>query len=100
MESDSTQPLSSSLKASWDGIAVEYSQMPAGEGDAIMAKELVSVALAPQKRTTWRVDGGSSQTTPLPPGSVFLYSSREFVWSRWNQPTECLHYGRSRKPRS
>ncbi len=91
MKPISTQPLSSNLKASWDGIAVEYSQMPPGEGDAIMSKKLVSVALAPQKWTTWRVDGGSSQTTPLPPGSVFLYSSREFVWSRWNQPTECLH---------
>lgn len=91
MKPISTQPVSSSLKASWDGIAVEYSQMPPGEGDAMMTKKLVSVALAPQTLTTWRVDGGSSQTTPLPPGSVFLYSSREFVWSRWNQPTECLH---------
>lgn len=23
--------------------------------------------------------------------SVFLYSSREFIWSRWLQPTECVH---------
>lgn len=87
----STQPLSSSLKASWDGIAVEYSQMPSGESDVVIPKKLVSVAFSPQERTTWRVDGGSSRTTALPPGSVFLYSSREFVWSRWNQPTECVH---------
>jgi AraC family transcriptional regulator len=76
---------------SWDGIGVEYSQMPPGASDVVITKQLVSVAFAPQEQTTWRVDGGSSRTTPLPPGSVFLYSSREFVWSCWNQPTECVH---------
>ena len=91
MESLHTQHLSSNLKASWDGIGVEYSQMPPGASDVVITKKLVSVAFAPQEQTTWRVDGGSSRTTPLPPGSVFLYSSREFVWSRWNQPTECVH---------
>lgn len=91
MESLSDQPLSSNLKASWDGISVEYSQMPQGEGDISIPKNIVSVAFAPQDRVTWRVDGGASKTTPLPPGSVFLYSSREFVWSRWKQPTECIH---------
>ncbi len=91
MESLRTQPLSSNLKVSWDCIGVEYSQMPPGASDVVIPKKLVSVAFAPQEQTTWRVDGGSSRTTPLPPGSVFLYSSREFVWSRWNQPTECVH---------
>ena len=91
MESLRTQPLSSNLKASWGYIGVEYSQMPPGTSDVVISKQLVSVAFAPQEQTTWRVDGGSSRTTPLPPGSVFLYSSREFVWSRWNQPTECVH---------
>lgn len=91
MESLRSQLLDSNLKASWDGIAVEYSQMPPGEGDISIPKNLVSVAFAPQERTTWRVDGGSSKTTPLSPGSVFLYSSCEFVWSRWDQPTECVH---------
>jgi AraC family transcriptional regulator len=91
MESLRTQPLSSNLKVSWDGIGVEYSQMPPGASDVVITKQLVSVAFAPQEQTTWRVDGGSSRTTPLPPGSVFLYSSREFVWSCWNQPTECVH---------
>lgn len=81
----------SNLKASWDGITVEYSQMSPGEGDVSLTKNLVSVALAPQKRTTWRVDGGSSKTTPLLPGSVFLYATRDFVWSRWEQLTECVH---------
>jgi AraC family transcriptional regulator len=65
--------------------------MPPGASDVVITKQLVSVAFASQEQTTWRVDGGSSRTTPLPPGSVFLYSSREFVWSRWNQPTECVH---------
>ena len=91
MESLRTQPLFSNLKASWDYIGVEYSQMPPGTSDVVISKQLVSVAFAPQEQTTWRVYGGSSRTTPLPPGSVFLYSSREFVWSRWNQPTECVH---------
>lgn len=91
MESLSNQNAASNLKASWKGIAVEYSQMPPGEGDVSLTKNIVSVALAPQKRTTWRVDGGSSKTTPLLPGSVFLYSSSDFVWSRWEQPTECVH---------
>jgi AraC family transcriptional regulator len=91
MESLRTQPLSPNLKVSWDGINVEYSQMPPGASDVVITKQLVSVAFAPQEQTTWRVDGGSSRTTPLPPGSVFLYSSREFVWSCWNQPTECVH---------
>jgi AraC family transcriptional regulator len=91
MKSASIQSLSSSLKASWDGIVVEYSQMPPGESDVVITKKLVSVAFAPQEETTWRLDGGSSRTTPLLPGSVFLYSSREFIWSRWNQPTECVH---------
>jgi AraC family transcriptional regulator len=91
MESLRTKHLSSNLKVSWDGIGVEYSQMPPGASDVVITKQLVSVAFAPQEQTTWRVDGGSSRTTPLPPGSVFLYSSREFVWSRWNQPTECVH---------
>ena len=91
MKSVHTQPLSLNLKLSWDYIGVEYSQMPPGASDVVSTKQLVSVAFAPQEQTTWRVDGGSSRTTPLPPGSVFLYSSREFVWSRWNQPTECVH---------
>src|SRR5919199_152146 len=91
MKSVHTQPLSLNLKVSWHYIGIEYSQMPPGASDVVITKQLVSVAFAPQEQTTWRVDGGSSRTTPLPPGSVFLYSSREFVWSRWNQPTECVH---------
>ncbi len=91
MDSLGAQGTPSVFKAEWDGITVEYSQMPPGEFDASIAKNVVGVAFAPQERVTWRVDGSSSRTTPLPPGSVFLYSSREFVWSRWEQPTECLH---------
>lgn len=91
MDSISTQPIRSSLKASWNGIAVEYSQFPSGEFDVCMSKHVIGVALVPQERVTWRVDDGSSKTTSFQPGSVFFYSSREFVWSRWEQPTECLH---------
>lgn len=90
MESLRVQTPYSNLKASWDGITVEYSQMPPGEGDVSLTKNIVSVAFTPQKRTTWRVDG-RSKTTSLLPGSVFLYSSCDFVWSRWEQPTECVH---------
>lgn len=90
MESLRVQTPYSNLKASWDGITVEYSQMPPSESDISLTK-IVSVAFTPQKRTTWRVDGGSSKTTSLLPGSVFLYSSSDFVWSRWEQPTECVH---------
>lgn len=91
MDSISTQRLRSSLKASWNSIAVEYSQFPSAEFDVCMPKHVIGVALVPQERVTWRVDDGSSKTTSFQPGSVFLYSSREFVWSRWEQPTECVH---------
>jgi len=91
MDSISTQRLRSSLKASWNSIAVEYSQFPSDEFDVCMPKHVIGVALVPQERVTWRVDDGSSKTTSFQPGSVFLYSSREFVWSRWEQPTECVH---------
>jgi AraC family transcriptional regulator len=91
MEDVSAENSPSMLKASWMGITVEYSRLPPGEFDVSLGPNLVGVAFSAQDRVSWRVDGGSSRTTPLPPGSVFLYSSREFVWSRWEQPTECLH---------
>ncbi|MBD1907863.1 AraC family transcriptional regulator [Funiculus sociatus GB2-A5] len=81
----------SSLKAEWDSITVEYSLTPPGENDKTMPKHLVGVAFAPHERVTWCVDGGSSQTTSLHPGSVFLYSSCEFVWLHSQRPSECVH---------
>ena len=91
MQSVSTQSSPYSLEAVWEGISVEYSQLPPSEGDICPAKNLIGVALAYQERVTWRIESGSSKTTPLPPGSVFLYSRGEFVWSCWEQPTECIH---------
>lgn len=91
MESISAQPLFPRLKALWDGITVEYSQTPSGEFDVSIPKHVIGVAFAPHEQVTWRVDGGSSQTTPLQPGSVFLYSSREFVWLRSERSSECIH---------
>lgn len=91
MESVSAQPLSSTLNTSWDAITVEYSLMPPGESDESMPKHTIGVAFAPQEQATWRIDGGSNRTTSLQPESVFLYSSSEFVWSRWEQPSECIN---------
>ncbi|MBW4688467.1 MAG: AraC family transcriptional regulator [Komarekiella atlantica HA4396-MV6] len=79
------------LQALWQGVSVEYSLLPPDEVDFRPAKNLIGVALAPQERVTWRINNGSSKTTPLPPASVFLYSSGGFVWSRWEKPTECVH---------
>lgn len=80
------------LKATWDGITVEYMRSnETGDYDATFPKQTIGIALAPQERVVWRVDGGSSQTTPLIPGSVFLYSSSEFVWSYREGNSECVH---------
>jgi AraC family transcriptional regulator len=80
------------LKAVWDGITVEYMRSnETGDYDATFPKQTIGVALAPQERVVWRVDGGSSQTTALMPGSVFLYSSSEFVWSYREGNSECVH---------
>jgi len=91
MQSASTQSSPYSLQALWEGVSVEYSLLPPSETEIRPAKNLIGVAFAYQERVTWHIDGGSSKTTPLPPGSVFLYSKSEFVWSRWEQPTECIH---------
>lgn len=93
MESVSAQqPFSSSLKASWDGITVEYGCLNAnGEFDVVMPRHAVSVAFAPHDRVTWSVDGASSQTTALLPGSVFLFSSHDFVWHYRERKSEYIH---------
>ncbi len=92
MEFTSAPPHHHNLKASWDGITVEYMRSDTvGEYDVIFPKQTIGVALAPQDRVIWRVDGGSSQITQLLPGSVFLYSSSEFVWSYREQSSECVH---------
>lgn len=91
MDVSTQQPLSS-IKASWDGINVEYGCLNAcGEFDVFMPRHSISVAFAPHDRVTWSVDGASSQTTALPPGSVFLFSDHDFVWHHRERQSEYIH---------
>lgn len=62
-----------------------------GEFDFAMPKNAISVAFAPHDRVVWSVNGGSSQTTPLPPGSVFLYAEHDFVWHYREQISEYIN---------
>lgn len=89
----SIKPFSYDLKAVWKGITVEYTRTDVvGEYDVSFSKQIIGVALAPQDRVTWQVETGStSQTTPLIPGSIFLYSSSDFLWLTRSHPSECVH---------
>lgn len=92
MQSVSTQPSSLHLKAEWDGITVEYGCLSAiGQFDFAMPKHAISVAFTPHDRVTWSVDGGTTQTTALPAGSVFIYSSRNFVWHQRERESEYIN---------
>ncbi|KAB8314715.1 helix-turn-helix transcriptional regulator [Tolypothrix campylonemoides VB511288] len=92
MQSVSTQPSSLHLKAEWDGITVEYGCLNAiGQFDFAMPKHAISVAFAPHDRVTWSVDGGTTQTTALPAGSVFIYSNRNFVWHQRERESEYIN---------
>lgn len=92
MEFSTQQPVFSSLKALWDGITVEYGcRNTLGEFDVFMPKHSISVAFSPHDRVTWSIDGASSQTTALPPGSVFLFSSHDFVWHYRERKSEYIH---------
>ena len=55
-----------------------------------MPRHSISVAFAPHDRVTWSVDGAASQTTALPPGSVFLFSSHDFVWHHRERQSEYI----------
>jgi len=80
------------LRSEWDGITVEYGQMlETGEFDAEMPQQGIAVAFAPHDRVVWSVDGGDRQTTPLPPGSVFFYASRQLVWHHRDQASDWVH---------
>ncbi|WAL61784.1 helix-turn-helix domain-containing protein [Thermocoleostomius sinensis] len=80
------------LRSEWDSITVEYGQMvEIGEFDAVMPRHGIAVAFAPHDRVTWSVDGGDRKTTALPPGSIFLYASRQFVWHHREKPSDWLH---------
>lgn len=81
-----------SLRQQWDGISIEYGQMfDIGEFDAAMPQQGIAVAFAPHDRVIWSVDGRDRQTTAVPPGSVFLYASRQFVWHQREKPSEWIH---------
>lgn len=91
MQPVNTQP-PSILKAEWDGITVEYGCLNAiGQFDFAMPKHAISVAFTPHDRVTWSVDGGTTQTTALPAGSVFIYSSRDFVWHQRERESEYIN---------
>ncbi len=51
-----------------------------GDFALAMPQDGVSIAFAPHDRTIWSVDGGSSQATPVIPGSVLIHPNRNFVW--------------------
>lgn len=86
-------PFHHSLEANWNGITVEYTRSNVvGEYDVSFPKHIIGVALAPQNCVTWRMDSGAtSQTAPLVPGSVFLYSKSDFLWLDRSHPSECVH---------
>jgi AraC family transcriptional regulator len=98
IESDRTMELqvlqqpSFSLKACWDNISVEYCCLDeVGEFDFAMPSQAISVAFLPHERVTWSVDGNQSQSTPLPPGSVFIYGDRNFVWHKRERESEYVN---------
>lgn len=82
----------SSLKAQWDDITVEYNSLKAiGEFDFAMPRHGISVVFAPHDRVTWSVDGGTAKTTALPAASVFIYSTRNFVWHKRERTSEYMN---------
>lgn len=92
MELQIIQQPSFSLKACWDNISVEYSCLnKVGEFDFAMPSQAISVAFLPHDRVTWSVDGNQSKSTPLPPGSVFIYSDRNFVWHQRERSSEYVN---------
>ncbi|KAB8332169.1 helix-turn-helix domain-containing protein [Scytonema tolypothrichoides VB-61278] len=80
------------LKAEWNDLIVEYARLETvGDFDFAMPKHAISVAFTPHERVAWSVDGEKPKTTALPAGSVFLYSSREFVWHRREKESEYVN---------
>lgn len=80
-----------SLKVCWDNIIVEYACLDeVGEFDFAMPSQAISVAFLPHDRVTWSVDG-QSKSTPLPPGSVFIYGDRNFVWHKRERKSEYIN---------
>jgi AraC family transcriptional regulator len=84
---ESIKPFSSGLKAVWNGITVEYAQLPPGEKSSDYSSPVISVVLTPQ-RSTWRTNG-TRETVDIAPGSLCLYSHSQIRW-RWQKPAETL----------
>lgn len=86
-----TQQPAFNLKDCWENISVEYSCLDeVGEFDFAMPSQAISVAFLPHERVTWSVDG-QSKSTPLPAGSVFIYSDRNFVWHKRERASEYIN---------
>lgn len=86
------QVTATTIKAEWSDLIVEYGRLVhAGNFDFAMPKHAISVAFVPHERVTWSVDGGKPQTTTLPAGSVFIYSSRQFVWHQREKESEYVN---------
>lgn len=80
------------VKAYVDACVAKYGRLVhAGNFDFAMPKHAISVAFVPHERVTWSVDGGKPQTTTLPAGSVFIYSSRQFVWHQREKESEYVN---------
>jgi AraC family transcriptional regulator len=92
MPSFELEPSAAIMKHEWAGLLVEYGQLNSvGEFDFAMPKQGLSVAFAPHEEVVWSVDGGATQRTGLPAGSVFIYSDREFVWHRRMKSSEYVN---------
>ena len=62
-----------------------------GDFALAMPQDGVSIAFAPHDHTIWSVDGGSSQATPVIPGSVLIHSNRNFVWHYREKESEWIY---------
>lgn len=92
MPQSKQQATTAIIKAEWSDLIVEYGRLVhTGDFDFTMPKNAISVAFAPHDRVTWSVDGEKAQTTSLPAGSVFVYSSREFVWHQRDKESEYVN---------
>ncbi|MBD2772596.1 AraC family transcriptional regulator [Iningainema tapete] len=92
MSQPKQQAAATIIKAEWSDLTVEYGRLvQAGDFDFAMPKNAISVAFAPHERVTWSVDGKKPQTTTLPAGSVFIYSSCEFVWHQREKESEYVN---------
>lgn len=85
------QPSITILESQWDGIEVKYCHLKAtGDFSLAMPQNGISIAFAPHDRATWSVGRGTSQTTPVAPGSIFIHANRDFIWHYREKESEWL----------